>query len=96
MVLQNPETQIVMTTVFREIAFGLENRRVPPKIIEREVLDILKTLKMEDLLYENVYKLSFGQKQKVAIASILILKPEFQMYHHCPNHLLIFSLIRHA
>jgi len=76
MVLQNPETQIVMTTVFREIAFGLENQRVPPKIIRNRVLDMLKTLRMEDLLHENVYKLSFGQKQKVAIASILILRPK--------------------
>jgi energy-coupling factor transport system ATP-binding protein len=75
MIFQNPDNQIVGTTVTEDVAFGPENLGVEPlKIVER-VDNALKDIGIYDLKERAPYTLSGGQKQKVAIAGVLAMKP---------------------
>ena len=76
MVFQNPETQITSLTVEDEIAFGPENLALPRNEIRRRVEYILDFLGMQNLRNRNPYALSGGQKQALAIASVLALEPK--------------------
>lgn len=75
MVFQNPDNQIVGTTVEEDIAFGLENLAIPSAEIRQRVAGALRLLKMEDFAERSPNGLSGGQKQKVAIAGILAMNP---------------------
>ncbi len=76
MVFQNPDNQLVSSIVEEDIAFGPENLGLPqPEIIER-VNWALHTLGLEELRNEPPHNLSEGQKQQVAIAGVLAMKPE--------------------
>jgi energy-coupling factor transporter ATP-binding protein EcfA2/energy-coupling factor transporter transmembrane protein EcfT len=76
MVRQDPEAQLCTLTVMDEVAFGLENLKVPAREIEGRVMEALKTCRAEHLAQRDVYSLSGGEKQRVAIASILVLRPK--------------------
>ncbi len=76
MVFQDPESQLIMTTVEREIAFGLENLALPPSEIRRRVEEVLLELGISNLRSKHPYQLSGGEQQKVALASILAMKPK--------------------
>ncbi|MCP4761673.1 MAG: ABC transporter ATP-binding protein [archaeon] len=76
LVFQNPENQLVAMTVEREIAFGLENQGIDPKIIKKKITEILNFLQIEHLRKRHPYELSGGEQQRVAIASILTLEPD--------------------
>ena len=71
MIFQDPEKQLVMDKVEREIAFGLENIGTPPEAMKKSVMETLSFLNLWDIKDEKTYNLSGGQKQKVAIGSIL-------------------------
>ncbi|HJS18643.1 MAG TPA: ABC transporter ATP-binding protein, partial [Anaerolineales bacterium] len=73
--LQDPERQIVASSVFNEIAFGPENLGLPRhKIVER-VDGALTRLKIEYLRDRETFNLSGGEKQKVALAGLLAMNP---------------------
>lgn len=74
-VFQNPENQIFMFSVERDIAFGLENLAYPRAEIAARVDWVLKVLKIENLATRAPHELSDGQKQRVAIAGVLAMKP---------------------
>ena len=76
MVLQNPDNQLVSTIVEEDVAFGPENRGVPPEAIRRRVDDALRAVDMSDYREHAPDKLSGGQKQRVAIAGILAMQPD--------------------
>ncbi len=82
LVFQNPYNQMTGSkqTVFEEIAFGLENLALERNEIISRVEEVLKLLKIEDLKERNPFELSGGQLQKVAIASILAMKPEILVF----------------
>jgi len=73
---QNPENQIFMFTVERDIAFGLENLGVERPEMVRRVDESLRLLNIEDLRNRSPSELSDGQKQRVAIAGALAMGPE--------------------
>ncbi len=73
---QDPDSHIVTLSVLDEVSFGPENLQVPPGEIRKRVKRSLTMVGGEDLLNRNVSGLSGGQKQKVAIASVLSLQPE--------------------
>ncbi|NIN53132.1 MAG: ATP-binding cassette domain-containing protein [Nitrososphaeria archaeon] len=75
-VFQNPDNQLVMTTVRRDTAFGLENLGLPRREMERRVDQTLALLDLAALADEPIYALSGGQKQKLAIAGILAMNPK--------------------
>jgi energy-coupling factor transporter ATP-binding protein EcfA2 len=76
MVFQDPENQLVTTDVEREIAFGLENLGYPRNLIARRIEEALDTAGIAGLRFARNNELSGGEKQKVAIASVLALHPE--------------------
>jgi len=76
MVFQDPENQLVTTDVEREIAFGLENLGYPRNLIARRIEEALDTAGIANLRFARNQELSGGEKQKVAIASVLALHPE--------------------
>lgn len=76
MVFQDPERQLVMNTVHREIAFGLENVGIEGNQIKRRVWEAIQFTGITELAYRNINTLSGGQKQKVAIAAAISYLPE--------------------
>ncbi len=76
MVFQDPENQLVSMDIEREIAFGLENLSFPRDLIARRIEESLDTLGIAHLRYRQIHELSGGEKQKVAIASVLALHPD--------------------
>jgi len=76
MVLQNPENQLFSLTVEGDIAFALENIGLSRSEMVTRVERVLRQLGIEEIRRRSPYELSGGQKQKVAIASVLALQPE--------------------
>lgn len=74
--LQDPERQIVSSHVFNEVAFGLENLAVPRQRIQYRVDEILDYLGISHLRNKATFQLSGGEKQKVALAGILVMQPK--------------------
>ena len=73
-VFQNPENQLVFEKVRDDIMFGLKNLKLPDDEIERRIADITREMHIED--FTGTFELSMGQKQRVAIASVLAMRPE--------------------
>ena len=76
MVQQDPESQFCTETVEEEVAFGPENLNYPRDQIERSVSRALGDTGIAHLRYRALASLSGGEKQKVAIASMLALRPK--------------------
>lgn len=76
MVFQNPDNQLVATTVEEDVAFGPENLGLPQPEIRRRVDWALSQVGMDHLSQAEPHKLSGGQKQRVAIAGVLAMKPD--------------------
>lgn len=74
-VCQDVDSQIVTSVVEDEILYGLENFSVPKDQVEGRLNDALVAMGIEDLRYRSIAGLSGGQKQKVAVASVIALKP---------------------
>ncbi|MGF1788785.1 DUF3744 domain-containing protein [Photobacterium swingsii] len=90
-VLQNPNHMISHHMIFDEIASGLRNRGMSEAEVERRVHDVLKLCGLYRLRHWPIEALSYGQKKRVTIATILVLEPELlildeptagQDYHH--------------
>lgn len=75
LVFQNPDDQLFMPTVEEDVAFGPVNMGLPPDQIELRVEDALRRVGAEDLRRKAPYRLSGGQKKRVAIASVLAMEP---------------------
>ncbi len=74
-VFQDPEKQLVMTSVEAEIAFGLENLGLPQDEMFRRISEVMSFLGLSPLQQEFTANLSGGQKQKVALAAVLAMQP---------------------
>lgn len=73
---QIPEDQIFNSTVYKEIEFGLKCLNVEKKDIKNRIVNSLKLVGLDSsFLMKNPYKLSNGEKRKVALASILAINP---------------------
>lgn len=78
LVFQNPFNQMTgaKDTVFEEVAFGLQNYGIDREEIIKRVNEVLELLDIAQYKDKNPFDLSGGQMQRVAIASILVLRPE--------------------
>ena len=76
MVFQNPDNQIVATVIEDDVAFGPENMGIPSQEIRKRVDDALAVVRMSEFATKAPHLLSGGQKQKVAIAGIIAMKPD--------------------
>lgn len=75
-ILQDPNQMISKTTVFEEVSSGLTLRQIPNEEILKRVNEILKICGLYEMRHWPISALSFGQKKRVTIASILVLDPE--------------------
>ena len=75
-VLQNPNQMICNTMIFDEVAMGLRNRGFDEETIKQKVEDTLKICGLYPFRNWPISALSFGQKKRVTIASILALQPK--------------------
>ncbi len=78
MVFQNPENQIIFNNVYDDLAFAIKNLGLDNEKIRIE--DALKKVKMEEFINSDAYDLSLGQKQRIAIAGILALNPDYIIF----------------
>ena len=76
MVFQNPDNQIVGTSVEEDVAFGMENLGVPRSEMIRRMDWALETVKLEKERKTEPHLLSGGQKQRCAIAGIIAMQPD--------------------
>jgi energy-coupling factor transport system ATP-binding protein len=75
-VFQDPEAQTVLDEVESEVAFGLENAAIPAGEMRARVHDALKVLGLQGLRHRSPWTLSGGERQKLAIASVLASRPK--------------------
>lgn len=75
MVFQDPDSQIIGTTVEEDAAFGPENLGLPPEMIGTRVRDALQAVAMADYADRAPHLLSAGEKQRVSLAGVLAMKP---------------------
>lgn len=76
-VFQNPDDQLVANTVIDDIAFGPENLGLPRSEIEERVQEAMTLLDLEAYAPMAINELSVGQKQRVAIAGVLAMRPRY-------------------
>jgi len=75
LVFQNPEEQLVAATVEEDLSYGLCNLGLPEADIEQRVYEALEAFELTDLADFPVNYLSLGQKKRLAIADIMIIRP---------------------
>lgn len=75
-VMQNPTQMISHTIVFDEVAFALKNLKLSSEEINKKVNEILKICDLYEMRFWPISALSFGQKRRVTIASILVMNPK--------------------
>jgi energy-coupling factor transporter ATP-binding protein EcfA2 len=76
MVFQDPDHQMVTNEVDEEIAFGLEHQALSSREIEDRISSISHTVGIDHLRGRETDELSWGERQKVAIASVLVMHPQ--------------------
>ena len=76
MVFQNPDNQIIGTVVEEDVGFGPENMGVPTEDIWKRVGDSLRKTGMTAYRHHSPNKLAGGQKQRVAIAGVMAMRPQ--------------------
>lgn len=74
-VFQNPDDQLFCPTVFEDVAFGPRNLDLPEDEVARRVAAALELVGMSDFGPRSAHHLSFGQKKRVALATVLSMRP---------------------
>lgn len=75
LIFQNPDNQLVSTTVERELAFGMENLGLPRDEIASRIEGAVAELRLTELRDRSPHRLSGGEKQRVAIGAVLAMRP---------------------
>jgi len=75
-VFQDPDDQLFMPTVRQDVAFGPANLGVKGAALERRVTEALDRVGMADFVDRPPHHLSFGQRRRVAVATVLAMEPE--------------------
>ena len=84
---QNPDTQLFSPTVEDEIAFGPENMGMTRSAIAKRIDDVLEKVGITKLRFKNPKELSGGEKQLVALTSVLSLDPEILIFDEAMSQL---------
>src|SRR5207248_6134969 len=78
--LQDPDKQIIASTVEQEIAFGMENLNRPRAEMRELISAVLKQLHLQDYTERATFALSGGQRQQLAAAGILVMQPSIYLF----------------
>lgn len=92
-IFQNPDDQLVANTVIDDVAFGPENLGLPRHEIEERVQEALSSLELGASAQLPISDLSVGQKQQVAIAGVLAMRPRYLLLDE-PTTMLPGHLVR--
>ena len=76
MVFQDSDDQLFNATVYREIAYGLANLGLPADELDATVKWALDVVDMRDFIDKTPFNLSGGEKKRIALASVLAMKPQ--------------------
>ena len=76
MIFQNPDNQLVATTVEEDVAFGPENLGIPQSELRARVTEALAAVGMSGFEEHAPHRLSGGQKQRVAVAGVVAMRPD--------------------
>ncbi|ENN91313.1 energy-coupling factor ABC transporter ATP-binding protein [Bartonella bovis] len=79
-VFQNPDNQIVLPLVHEDLSFGLKNLKLSKEEIRQRVNEILQRYDLQNLKNHAVHLLSGGQKQLIAISSVIVMKPDYIIF----------------
>ncbi len=79
-IFDQPDDQILASTVSEDVAFGPRNLRLSEEEVRRRVTKALEQMEIAELGEASPYELSLGQKKKVAIAGVLAMKPEILVF----------------
>lgn len=79
-VFQNPENQIVFPIVSEDLAFGLKPLKLPKDEVRRRVADALARLDIGHLAERQAHTLSGGEKQLVALAAVMVMRPSLVVF----------------
>lgn len=77
-VFQNPENQIIFNNIYDELSFSLKNLSKEEK--EKRIIESLTKINMQEYINKDLYELSLGQKQRIAIAEVLARKPKYIIF----------------
>ncbi len=91
-VFQNPRSQFFNVDTTSELAFGLENRGIDATTIEDKVNHTIQDFQMERLMNRSIFKLSGGEKQKIACGCVSICSPNIYLLDEPSANLDLFSM----
>lgn len=106
-VFQNPDLQLLGDTVFEEVAYGLQNRKLPKDTLVKQVREAVEAMGLTEYLDKYPRGLSFGQKRRLGVAAALALQPrtlildeitngqDEQEKHHMMNYLAKLQAEKH-
>lgn len=80
LVFQNPNDQIFKNTVLDEVMFGPFNLKLDFEKVEKNSLEALRLVKMEDKIKKNPYDLSLAERKLISIASVLAMDPDIVIF----------------
>jgi cobalt/nickel transport system ATP-binding protein len=87
MVFQDSDDQLFNATVYREVAYGLANMKVPRDELDATVKWALDMVDMGDFIDKTPFNLSGGEKKRIALASVLAMKPQILVLDEPTNEL---------
>ena len=87
MVFQDSDDQLFNATVYREVAYGLVNMKVPQEELNATVKWALDMVGMRDFIDKTPFNLSGGEKKRIALASVLSMKPQILVLDEPTNEL---------
>ncbi|CAM3368299.1 MULTISPECIES: ABC transporter ATP-binding protein [Brevibacillus] len=76
LVFQDPEHQLIASTVSEDVSYGLFNQKLAPELVREEVHLILERFGLLAMADVPIHHLSLGQKRRLALAGVMVLKPE--------------------
>jgi cobalt/nickel transport system ATP-binding protein len=76
LVFQDPDDQLFSPTVLEDVAFGPLNQRLPPEQVEQAVRRALSWVDMEGSEDRSPHHMSFGEKKRISLATVLSMEPE--------------------
>ncbi|MGF1512850.1 MAG: energy-coupling factor ABC transporter ATP-binding protein [Elainellaceae cyanobacterium] len=79
-VFQNPDSQIILPTVEEDVEFGLKILKLPPAIRRQRVDDALARYGLGALRHQPAHALSGGEKQLLAIAAVMVMRPQYVVF----------------